>query len=83
MTILDLLKDCVETDSMLFNDDYALSMGVIELEMGGGEVFVWCRKDGRIVGQGRDGSGFQRVVLSPRLVSDKGWYLNPSVKPYR
>lgn len=74
MKMIYLLDELVQKDGVIKNDRYVHGIRNLELK-NKTEVFVWCDKNGIPIVNLIDPSGFNCVVLSPKLISDKGWYL--------
>lgn len=74
MMLCDLLKEAKETGDIIVNGKYAL--GIIHSDKF--NCFVWCDKEtGKAIKRTQDITGYQRVILSMKLLERDDWYLNP------
>lgn len=75
MRLIDLLETAKKTQDILVRDDW--ESGIIYSEKF--NCYMWCDKSGKIIEDKSDWTGYKRVILSPKLLENEKWYLNPNI----
>lgn len=75
MRLIDLLETAKETQDILVRDDW--ESGIIYSEKF--NCYMWCDKSGKVIEDKSDWTGYKRVILSPKLLENEKWYLNPNI----
>lgn len=74
MRLIDLLETAKKTQDILVRDDW--ESGIIYSEKF--NCYMWCDKSGKVIEDKSDQTGYKRVILSPKLLENEKWYLNPN-----
>lgn len=75
MRLIDLLETAKETQDIIVRDDW--ESGIIYSEKF--NCYMWCDKSGKVIEDKSDWTGYKRVILSPKLLENEKWYLNPNI----
>ncbi len=75
MGLIDLLETAKKTQDILIRDDW--ESGIIYSEKF--NYYMWCDKSGKVIEDKSDWTGYKRVILSPKLLENEKWYLNPNI----
>lgn len=75
MRLIDLLETAKKTQDILVRDDW--ESGIIYSEKF--NCYMWCDKSGKVIEDKSDWTGYKRVILSPKLLENEKWYLNPNI----
>ncbi|MGJ0846510.1 hypothetical protein ACR77J_07470 [Tissierella praeacuta] len=74
MRLIDLLETAKKTQDVLVRNDWKI--GIIYSEKF--NCYMWCDKSGKVIEDKSDWTGCKRVILSPKLLENEKWYLNPN-----
>ena len=71
MKLIELIEQGVDYDDILYHDDWALGMRMCK-DLG--NAFVYCYpENGKFVEEHVDRTGYKRVVLCEKILSDDKW----------
>lgn len=80
MKLIELLNDAIETENIIYIDGWHLGMRYNKDK----DCFIWCHPGtGKYEESKVDYTGFNRVVLSGKILSIEDWKLVPLVYKYQ
>jgi len=71
MKLFELLETAIKTQDIIINESSQFCMVYSERY----QCFVWCDRSGKAKKNILDMSGYDRVLLSPKLLTKEKWYL--------